>query len=95
MPIGFASFLAGCLVAATNLQAPAGQQVVRPGMTRAAVEALLGEPFYGYTKFGDPLEPDTLSADYRTPRLSVNYERGVVAQVHPPYRPVIIASGGR
>lgn len=93
MPIGFASLVAAGLLAAATLQPPTGQQVVRPGMSRAEVERRIGEPFNGYTRFGDPLA-NILYAHHRHPRLEVTYQHDIVTHVDPPYRPVVIARGG-
>lgn len=73
--------------AASSQLAPGGQLFVRPGMTRAEVERLLGEPFHGFTRLGDP-HALRLTAEYRCVVRSVTYQHGVVVHVEPPYRAV-------
>ena len=77
--------------AVTDLLAPGGQPFVRPGITRAEVERLLGEPFHGFTRLGDP-RADERTAEYRRVVQSVTYQHGVVVHVDPPYRPFSSAS---
>src|SRR5437867_3037170 len=67
--------VAGCLLLASGRHGTGEQPVVIPGMTRAEVEQIVGEPTFGYQLTGDPVW-GTTSALYYTPRLKVVHYRG-------------------
>lgn len=87
MGFGYAAVLSVWLLAGVAAQALPGQPLVRRGMSQSEVERLLGEPFYGYTRMGDP-HAGQCEARYRQPTLRVYYQRGTVVRVLPPFRPL-------